>query len=164
MANYTKWGEPKLKAELVSRGFEEAELADLSKEQLIAQLVEDDAGGVNQAGPAPETEPEIDGDAPVSKGSKAKTSVFAILKGEKLIRTYSVEKHGKDVADLVTTFLSKDPGYTSVDASTISRIEVRWRAFDTEKKAYAEKIQSFKDCDQAIAFSNQMSGSVCVVS
>lgn len=134
-----KWTAKVMLDELVSRGFDEADLVDMSEEELRDQLIADDAGSEDTDPVDPEDgsedESEEDDDSKKSESPKAKApkgEFVDIVSGEEYIRTYSKEVHGDDFLKLAESFANQASKRERkmLDAGEIKSLRVSFRVQD----------------------------------
>lgn len=154
--DYKGMSDEELKAELVSRGFEEADLAELDTKALVKQLKEDDKA-VSDAEESDESSQEpTKGEKASSKMKGAVHIIKAIGDGQfEYIRTYSEEDHGEDYEALANGFVKKnsEKGFDTY-AFEIPAVSVSFREYDKEKKAQMDRTRNFNDIAEGVAFKN----------
>jgi len=176
-----KWTLATLQKEAISRGFDEADVAEMGDDELRAQLISDDNGEVeevedveeetNDEDSSEEGDDESDEDVvelekPKANSAAKKGDFVDIARGEQYIRTYSAAVHGKEFRALAESFASKKDGYSILEAGVLQKIKVTYRiqekkGTDTvEKGTWLSKTKFFTDRNEAIAFMNSLGGEI----
>jgi hypothetical protein len=158
-------------AELVERGFDEADLVDLEVSELEAQIKADDLEAGPEAPKASEEEEAEEDEETIESAPQAapEPTVAAkggksvdIIKGGEYVRTYSLEDHGKDFMKLAEEFVTKDERYSIAKPGQVKEVIVSYRVENKKTGVFTPISESFTDRAQAIAFKNQQPGNVKV--
>lgn len=146
---YADMGREALEAELIKRGYDEADLIDLEVVELVAQLEQDDlAVGKTTVKEEPVVEEEITGD------------FIDIVKGPQYIRTYSKEANGSEYMEIAKIFCAKEVGREIVKPGKIKVFSVNYRMENMKTKAFMNMSKIFTKREDAIDFFSTLPGSV----
>ena len=144
MVSYTGKTNDELKAELIKRGFDESEIKDLKKADLIAALESDDKGEFDEEGIAdaeaavavdPGSDEEAPSDvsfepAPAVADSKDAIDIVRIVGSDThYIRTFTKDIHGKDYKAMASGYVQKEgrDDHFMIDSGKITEVIVRYR-------------------------------------